>query len=413
LVRASRKQNPEQVSRIGLIACSSKKASGTNRASNIYTSQLFKKARRFAERFCDSWYILSAKHGLLSPNRTIQPYDCTLNRMSGKERVTWAKGTFSSLENILRSGDQVTLLAGSRYRQHLAGLLQNHGVLVDTPLKGLPIGRQLQWLQVATEDEFLMADYRRFYQLLARLSEQQGFPRLGDCSGQMPWPERGVYFFFEDEERRRIDSWQKRVVRIGTHAVSKGSKSRLWTRLRTHLGTSDSSGNHRSSVFRLHVGAALIQRSGNGKMKLPYWGYGQTASEQVRKSEQCLERQVSAFISQLTLVWIAVGDPAGPGSDRAYLERNAIGLLTSSTIPLDYPTSHWLGKDSPRDAIRRSGLWNLDYIGCGYDRRFLDVLETYVDVTLGQKPPQPSIAPKDWLLAARKGAKPQLALFED
>jgi len=51
----------------------------------------------------------------------------------------------------------------------------------------------------------------------------------------MDWPDRGVYFFFASDERRNAGD-QLRITRIGTHAVSEGSSTSLWNRLRTHRG---------------------------------------------------------------------------------------------------------------------------------------------------------------------------------
>ena len=43
-----------------------------------------------------------------------------------------------------------------------------------------------------------ISDTNRFYELLDRLSELAGGPRvLKDCHGGMNWPARGVYFFYE------------------------------------------------------------------------------------------------------------------------------------------------------------------------------------------------------------------------
>jgi hypothetical protein len=78
----------------------------------------------------------------------------------------------------------------------------------------------------------------------------------------MNWPDRGIYFFFHPDETRE-SSDQLRVTRIGTHAVSEGSSTSLWDRLRTHRGaqrgTYEGGGNHRGSVFRKRVGEALIR----------------------------------------------------------------------------------------------------------------------------------------------------------
>lgn len=83
----------------------------------------------------------------------------------------------------------------------------------------------------------------------------------------------------------------------------------------------------------------------------------------------------------MPLLWLAVEDGAGPQSDRAYLERNAIGLLAGPEGPLDPPSRGWLGNHSPRDAIRKSGVWNLDHVDATYDPEFLDRLDRYVKVT--------------------------------
>src|SRR5262249_14219860 len=104
----------------------------------------------------------------------------------------------------------------------------------------------------------MRAELDRFYALLDRLRVAQGHGRLlASCSGRLEWPARGVYFFAEPGELRRSASEVPRIVRIGTHAVSAGSKATLWGRLRTHRGGLSGSGNHRGSIFRQHVGAAL------------------------------------------------------------------------------------------------------------------------------------------------------------
>ena len=36
-------------------------------------------ARRYAETHAERWYILSAAHGLVDPERIIDPYDISLN----------------------------------------------------------------------------------------------------------------------------------------------------------------------------------------------------------------------------------------------------------------------------------------------------------------------------------------------
>ena len=71
------------------------------------------------------------------------------------------------------------------------------------------------------------------------------------------------------------------------------------------------------------------------------------------------------------------------------------------------------GNFSPRDPIRNSGLWNINYVEVSYNPQFLKTFADYVDITLNCRvPPKKSIAPRDWFLAAnRKSDKHQLLLF--
>lgn len=102
-----------------------------------------------------------------------------------------------------------------------------------------------------------MTEIDDFYVLLGELRTRCGGERhLASSSGRMSWPDRGVYFFFEPGEVR--PNGDPRVVRIGTHALKAGSKTTLWKRLGQHRGSVGGSrpggGNHRGSIFRLHVG---------------------------------------------------------------------------------------------------------------------------------------------------------------
>ena len=94
-------------------------------------------------------------------------------------------------------------------------------------------------------------DLIRFYGLIERLREKSGGPRtLGDCSGRMSWPRRGVYFFFENGEMRSETGTGPRVVRVGTHALKEKPNTKLWTRLRQHRGEGKS-GRRQSSRLDL------------------------------------------------------------------------------------------------------------------------------------------------------------------
>jgi len=253
-------------------------------------------------------------------------------------------------------------------------------------MEGKPIGRQLQWLSeqlcCSKRDE----DLDRFYHLLRRLEKGLGGKRLlRGCEGGPEWPQRGVYFFFEPNEYRLCRD-EQRVVRVGTVGVSLGSKATLWSRIRTHRGTRNGGGNHHGSVFRRHVGDALARK--DKSLFVPGWGEGKSANKETRKLEAPLEKAVSDYIAEMSILWLDVEDEPGPASHRAYLERNLIGLLAGGDLgPTDPPSHEWLGRSSPEKRIKNSGLWNLGFIDYPYSPSFLDILEEYVSVTIEKKEP--------------------------
>lgn len=221
-------------------------------------------------------------------------------------------------------------------------------------------------------------DVDQLYALLSELAERVGgMQRLGECTGYMDWPDRGVYFFFAPDESRR-------VTRVGTHAVSEGSQTSLWNRLRTHRGTQsgtyEGGGNHRGSVFRKRVGEAIIERDGLHD-EFPKWGVGSSVGREQRLSELELERRVSDYLRDLPFLWVAVDDEPGPESDRAYIERNAIALLSNFEREPIAPRDDWLGQYSRSRKIRESGLWNVNHVEEGYDPAFLDALRAYLRQT--------------------------------
>lgn len=109
------------------------------RAADLYTSALFTKCRRLAETRGDRWYILSAKHGLVPPDRMIEPYEETLNAMPADAQRAWSKRVVSHVLQQVSSGDELTFLAGQRYRENVLPALQGADYRVHVPMEGLGI----------------------------------------------------------------------------------------------------------------------------------------------------------------------------------------------------------------------------------------------------------------------------------
>ena len=132
--------------RVALVSCVGSKAASAAPAADLYRSAWFRKARVFAEAGHDRWWILSALHGVLSPDEIIAPYEKTLNRMRAAARRAWADRVLAQLDQFLPPGTTVVFLAGQRYREHLEPALVRRGHQVEVPMRGLGIGHQLQWL---------------------------------------------------------------------------------------------------------------------------------------------------------------------------------------------------------------------------------------------------------------------------
>ena len=214
---------------------------------------------------------------------------------------------------------------------------------------------------------------QKFYSILADLEEKVGGARtLAACSGKLTWPRRGVYFFMEDGEIRTQSGDGLRIVRVGTHATRANVETNLWGRLRQHRGHHSGGGNHRGSIFRLIVGTAIIARH---QYEFPSWG-AKHASAEIRRGETALEREVSEVLGAFKLLWLAVDDEPGAQSLRAYVERNAIALLNNcGGEEIDPPSPAWLGRLCDRARVRKSGLWNSDYVDLDYEPAFLDCFE--------------------------------------
>jgi GGDEF domain-containing protein/predicted RNA methylase len=128
------------------VACANTKVETTARARDLYVSPLFRFGRQFAERFpSKQWRILSAKHGLVHPNQTLETYDQTLDDLSKTDLRAWANNVFQHIKDALNDdrGRSVILLAGEKYRAEIASRLEAEGYGVVAPLEGMGIGEQL------------------------------------------------------------------------------------------------------------------------------------------------------------------------------------------------------------------------------------------------------------------------------
>ena len=159
----------------------------------------------------------------------------------------------------------------------------------------------------------------------------------------------GIYLFFEDGERFYGGD---RIVRVGTH---KGSDN-LMGRLREHYVTE----NHHRSIFRKHIGRAILNKRSDPYLEawnIDFTTRANRASygalrDTAREAE--IEREVSDWLRQHTSFCL-ISEPDEQA--RKTLESGLIALLAQE--PSCVPSAHWLGLWAPDSRMSESGLWNI------------------------------------------------------
>ncbi len=159
-------------------------------------------------------------------------------------------------------------------------------------------------------------------------------------------PSNGVYLIYEEGE---FFEGAPRIVRVGSHPTQRG----LPRRLRTHR-----SGSKNSSVFRKHLGSALMRKQRYPDEHITLWMRSKT------RGWPHIEQAITAVLQQcFTFSCVHIEGAA----ERMQSERHLIASLTSLE---DTPASQqWLGRLAWRPVIPACGMWNSQYVR---DARVLD-----------------------------------------
>ena len=140
--------------RIGLVGCVSQKRANAAPAEKLYISTLFDGRRRFVERTCDDWYVLSALHGLVHRATVLEPYDVALTGQGRDAKRRWADGVLRQIESVVPKMKSVTfeIHAGADYFDFgLSAGLERRGAQVVIPTRGLRVGEQLRFYRSQPE----------------------------------------------------------------------------------------------------------------------------------------------------------------------------------------------------------------------------------------------------------------------
>lgn len=127
-----------------LIQCTATKRDTASQARNLYDeSAYFRAMRDWAKAKGNPWAILSAKHGLVWPEKVIEPYD---------ERCI-DKGQAKEIAEYIAEQDfeLVHITAGTDYTMYLIPELEMRGIDVVNHFAGEPIGKRIQMLQKAVQ----------------------------------------------------------------------------------------------------------------------------------------------------------------------------------------------------------------------------------------------------------------------
>jgi hypothetical protein len=160
-------------------------------------------------------------------------------------------------------------------------------------------------------------------------------------------PNNGIYVMFEKGETGHgID----RIVRVGTHVGDKQLRSRL----NQHYVNE----NKDRSIFRKNIGRAILNKRSDSFLE--QWNLDLTSREAKDKYKDVIdidklgrtEKEVSEYIQgNISFAVFEVKDK----DTRLSLESKIISTI--SICNECQPSGNWHGLWSPKEKIRKSGLW--------------------------------------------------------
>lgn len=134
-------------STVVLISCSKSKQANRAPARALYTGILFSRAVSWAEYKGYTWFIVSALHGLVQPDRELDPYDFTLKQLRTRDRERWAHMVVAAeLTKYIARGGHAILLMPQLYRRYIETELIKASITFENPVEHLAIGQQIKSL---------------------------------------------------------------------------------------------------------------------------------------------------------------------------------------------------------------------------------------------------------------------------
>lgn len=306
------------MSKIALISCTSSKKDYECEAKELYSNSLaFRLEYEIASKIAEKVYILSAKHGLISPNTVLAPYNYTLINKPKSVKVKWSNTVLNQMkQEVSLENDEFIIFTGKDYYGYLLSSMKNYWL----PLKGIRQGERIPALRnlLAFENEtnLCMAVHELFNKM----------PRMNyKMIDKIPF-DNGIYVMFDNGQKYgKFD----RIVGIGTY-------------------TWDKNGN----IFRKNIGKALLNKSHDPYLDI----FTLDTSNEINRNKVDKEKQIESSVSDYLRENISFTCfPVSKEEDRLRYKEAIISLLNNSND--FFPDKSWLGKFSPVGKICKSGLW--------------------------------------------------------
>lgn len=174
-------------------------------------------------------------------------------------------------------------------------------------------------------------------------------PRYGADFDDKDLPQNGLYILFQ---RGETAHGSDRIVRVGVNT----GDAQLTNRLHEHFHEP----NKNRSIFRKHVGRALLARSNDPFLE--QWNWDLTTRRERCKlgngldetKQEKVELQVSEYICKNFTFTVLVGETK---EERLWTEKALLATLASCNQC--HPSANWLGLQHPNTTIQSVGLWNI------------------------------------------------------
>lgn len=175
-------------------------------------------------------------------------------------------------------------------------------------------------------------------------------PRLNCPFDEKAIPLNGIYILFEKGETAHGTD---RIVRIGTHT----GNNQLRSRLKQHFLTE----NKDRSIFRKNIGRCLLNKSEDPF--LTQWDWDLTTAKARVTYGKLIDydkiKQVEHKITQYMQGNFSFIIFQVDSKDKR-LELESKIISTVSLCNKCSPSKNWLGLYSPKEKIRKSGLWQVN-----------------------------------------------------